>query len=44
MLAHLIRVHPDSQISANSELFLLRIARARDATWGQDKILEAKNL
>ena len=35
---HLIRVHPDSQISENPELFLLRIAKARNAAWAEDKI------
>ena len=34
----LIRVHPDSQISENSELFLLRIATIRDIAWAEDKI------
>jgi hypothetical protein len=40
----LIRVHPDSQISENSELFLLRIARARNAAWAENKIFSGKNL
>jgi len=41
---HLIRVHPDSQISENSVLFLLRIAMARDIAWPEDKIFGWKNL
>jgi hypothetical protein len=43
-VGHLIRVHPDSQISENPELFLLRIARARDIAWVEDKIFSWKNL
>jgi hypothetical protein len=40
----LIRVHPDSQISENSLLFLLRIAMARDLAWAEDKFFVWKNL
>jgi hypothetical protein len=41
---HLIRVHPDSQISENSVLFLLRIAMAGDIAWAENKIFGWKNL
>jgi hypothetical protein len=44
MLTRLIRRHPDSQISENSVLFLLRIAVVRDIAWAENKIFKWKNL
>jgi len=44
MLTRLIRRHPDSQISENSVLFLLRIAVVRDIAWVENKIFKWKNL